>query len=390
MGMFDWLWGDGGESAGGCMSFMLGGDDPDPEIPPDEDGPDVIVTAKKNGSNELPRPTRFDEFVGNREVVELLKREIAGANRFEKGRMRNVLLYGPPGTGKTTLAEIIANEQGYYLVSTTGNAIRNPFDMYKVLLELQEMTRHGLGVGMLFIDEIHELCRGQGLGESELLPLFERGIFHCPSIAGLGIEIRAPNGAFVHEVQPVLVMEQPWVAVGATTEPGMLSDAMRRRFPCECFMRPYGVADMEKIVSRYSRTLGVGVTEAAEKIIAQRARANPARVISLLQTCRNRVASEDVLGVSGPLALREMQAQGIHDNGLTQVDVRILESLRDCPVTKKGDRMGLGLSSVGDILGMSPNAVAKVWEPYLKQIGFLVVASRRKITDKGLAYLAGL
>jgi len=293
-------------------------------------------------------------------------------------------------TGKTTLAEIIANEQKYFLQSTTGNAIRNPFDMYKVLLTLRETTRCGGGVGMLFIDEIHELCRGQGLGESELLPLFERGIFHCPSIAGLGIEIQAPNMTCVHVCEPILVMDQPWVAVGATTEPGMLSDAMRRRFQCECFMRPYSVQDMSEITKRYSSTLGVIVGQGAQDAIAARARANPARTISLLQACRNRLAFEKATGVDTPLVLREMESQGIHDNGLTSVDIRILEALRDCPVTKKGDRIGLGLNSIGDVLGMSPNAVSKVWAPYLKQTGFLIVASRRKITQAGLDYLRSI
>ncbi len=337
---------------------------------------------------EAARPKTFADFVGNQAAVNTLKAEMAGANRFRDGRMRNSLLYGPPGTGKTTLSEIIAAEQGYELISTTGSAIKSPMDLYKILFRVHLEGLLSGKVFCVFFDEIHDLMRSQGISEGEYLTLFERGVFNCPSLDGKTIEVRDPDGQTLRlGIKSKLVIEAPWVVIGATTEPGLLSPAMRRRFPCKVFMRPYAEDDMYEIIRRYERALHVPLDEDAAKFLASRARANPARAISLLQFCENRCAVEDTMAITRHLAAQEMKAQGIMHNGLTELDVRVLEALASSPLTRAGEPSGLGLATLSGMIGVSTNTISEICEPYLKQLRLMAVTSRRKITPAGIEFL---
>lgn len=340
---------------------------------------------------EACRPQTFDDFIGNEAAVGILKREIAGANEFRDGIIRNTILYGPPGTGKTTLAEIVARACGYRLFSTTGSAIKTPLDLYRILATIKWDAGCNANGALIFFDEIHDLMKARDISEGELLTLFERGIFHCASLEGKRLDLVDSGTGIVWsgEIHSPLVLHKRWAVIGATTEPGMLSPAMRRRFPCEVMMRAYTEEDMRKMVGKYEGPMAVEFSADSEGEIAQRARSNPARVISLMQSCQNRVASEGAKRcVDAQLVSREMDAQGIRSNGLTDMDYAVLRALANAPHTKTGDCMGLGITNLASMVGVSSNTITELVEPYLKQLGYLVVGSRRKITDKGLRALA--
>jgi len=394
------------ESFGGFFSYCAEHDDAvatdddcasdDEEDELAESGIVMTIPASyfENGSKRdtVPRPKTLDEFIGNAAAVHTLRAEMAGANVFRVGKMRHTLLYGPPGTGKTTLAEIVAREQGYNFYSTTGSAIKSPLDLFKLLMRVELDNKTGQDIGCIFFDEIHDLTKSQTLSEGEYLTLFEQGIFHCPSLAGKVIEITDKDGE-THTVVAgdKLELYTSWVAIGATTEPGMLSAAFRRRFRCQVFMEPYTIEDMEKIIVMYADYLCIGLEDDVPAFLAARSRANPARAISLLESCQNRCALEGgVITLTKELAEKEMKAQGVLDNGLTPLDVRALKALAASPRNKAGETVGLGLANLAGVLGVSTNTVSEIIEPYLKQLGFIVVTSRRKITKAGEEFLASI
>ena len=337
--------------------------------------------------SEVGRPQRFSEFVGNQDIVGMLQREIAGAQEFRGGQMRNTLLYGAAGLGKTTLAEIVARETEAVIFSSTGSALKRPEDMARAILTLKMESGITGKPAILFIDEIHEVGTGQQMGEAELLPLFERGIFHCPSIKtatihdSTGVAVQVEVGGRI-EMSP-----QPFTVIGATTDPQMLTAAMRRRFPCQCFLRPYRDQDIEEIIRRYAVAIDVPVVPEVCRHMASRARANPARAISLVDSCLNRSAVTGKRYLDMPTALAELNSHGIEERGLSAEDLLILRALRDCPRTSKGARGGLSLSSLAAVIGMSGSMVQEMLEPYLKQLGLMIVTSKRQITDKGLVML---
>lgn len=379
------------EEFGGFLSLMAQPDDPTIEEL-DEIVEERMIVANVGEAEHDPtaatRPTSFEEFTGNREVVGILRREIAGAKRFRGGRLRNTLLTGVAGTGKTTLAEIIANECGGHLISTTGSALKKPKEMAETLLKLKFECKQNGKLGILFIDEIHEMGSSQMMGESELLPLFERGIFHCPSIQTAEI-IDSAGQRFMVEVGGEIRMDVPWTAIGATTDPQMLTGAMRRRFKCQCFMAPYQDEDMVAIIQRYSQQIGIPIDYDAADFLARRSRANPAKAISLVESCQNRCAVEDMEYIDFGIAHDEMASQGVRFHGLTEIDLKVLGALRDSPLTARGTRSGLSLSSLAAAVGLSSPMVQDMIEPYLKQRGLIVVTSRRQITQKGIDLLEG-
>ncbi|AUS08460.1 Holliday junction branch migration DNA helicase RuvB [Laceyella sacchari] len=308
---------------------------------------DRIISAKLTNEDEEMaefslRPRFFSEYIGQSRVKENLKVYIEAA-KMRGEALDHVLLYGPPGLGKTTLSNIIANELGVSIRTTSGPAIERPGDLAAILTNLQP---HDL----LFIDEIHRLNRSV---EEVLYPAMED--FALDIVIGKG-----PSARSVRLDLP------PFTLVGATTRAGSLSSPLRDRFGVMSRLEYYTVEELTLIVSRAADLLQVPIQEAGAVEIASRARGTPRIANRLLKRVRDfvQVRGEGIITEAGARdALDRIQVDKM---GLDHVDHRLLmtiiEKFRGGPV---------GLETLAATIGEESHTIEDVYEPYLMQIGFL-------------------
>ncbi|MFD3449403.1 Holliday junction branch migration DNA helicase RuvB [Microbacteriaceae bacterium 4G12] len=302
------------------------------------------------------RPQNLRQYIGQEKVKHNLEIFIEAAKLREE-TLDHVLLYGPPGLGKTTLANIIANEMGVNVRTTSGPAIERPGDLAAVLTALQPGD-------VLFIDEIHRLHRSV---EEVLYPAMED--FCLDIVIGKG-----PTAKSVRLDLP------PFTLVGATTRAGALSAPLRDRFGVLSRLEYYDVEQLCEIVRRTAEVFSVEIERSAALEIAKRARGTPRIANRLLRRVRD-FAQVRGNGVITPeitnLALELLQVDQL---GLDHIDHKLLlgiiEKFRGGPV---------GLETVSATIGEEAHTIEDVYEPYLLQIGFLQRTPRGRIVTP-LAY----
>ena len=211
--------------------------------------PDLPQIRKNSGV----RPRTFDDFVGNKEVVERLKIAIISAVK-RNVPLPHILLYGTQGCGKTTLSNIIAREFGFKLKSITGSTIQSQENILSLLTEIDEEQKKGSNM-VLFIDEVHDLP-SKDAPESLWLPLMEDFMFYCND---------KKDTTFI----------KPFTIIGATTDPGTLSAPLRDRFPIHCTLRVYTPEELALIIQRATGRLSIKIDENALIELGKRARGNP-------------------------------------------------------------------------------------------------------------------
>ncbi len=319
----------------------------------------IVTQSQVSGDNEIEyslRPKLLDDYIGQTKVKENLKVFMEAAkNRGES--LDHVLLYGPPGLGKTTLAGIIANEMGVNIRITSGPAIEKQGDLAALLTNLSEND-------ILFIDEIHRLNRSV---EEILYPAMEDGALDI--IIGKG-----PSARSIRLDLPKFTL------IGATTKAGALTAPLRDRFGVISRLEIYKKEDLEQIITRSARILGIEITPGGAAEIASRSRGTPRVANRLLKRVRdfaeikaNGVITDQV----ADYALRMLEVDKL---GLDSTDKRMILSI----INNYGGGP-VGLDTIAATIGEESDTIEDVYEPYLMQIGFINRTPRGRMVTR-LAY----
>lgn len=296
------------------------------------------------------RPSRFDEYIGQETIKQNL-RILLQAAKERAHPPEHVLFYGPPGLGKTTLAHLIANEMGCQVKSTSGPAIEKVGDLASILTNLSPGD-------VLFIDEIHRLNK---MIEEVLYPAMESGV----------LDIIIGKGPSARTIQLDL---PPFTMIAATTRVALISSPLRSRFSGGTFrLEFYSEDEIEKIVQRSAKILGIALSDDAAREIARRSRATPRTANYLLKRARDfaQVNKGDLSSqyVADALALLE-----IDELGLTALDRKILEV-----IIEKFKGGPVGLSTIAAALSEEMATLEEVNEPYLMQLGLIERTPRGRL-----------
>jgi len=288
------------------------------------------------------RPSLFSDFTGQAKVKDRLEITVAAAKQ-RKEPIDHILLSGPPGLGKTTLANILAKAMGANLKSTSGPTIEKAGDLAGLLTNLEEGD-------VLFIDEIHRL---QKTIEEYLYPAMED--FKLDIIIDQG-----PNARSVRLNLPRFTL------IGATTRSGLLTAPLLTRFPIRERLDYYQADQLEQIVKRSARLLAVEIDDKGCREIARRSRGTPRIANNLLRRVRDYAQVKHAGAISAEIADKALAMLEIDENGLDEMDKRILETI----IVKFGGGP-VGISSLAVAVGEEPDTLEEVYEPYLIMEGYL-------------------
>ncbi|MGA8304351.1 MAG: Holliday junction branch migration DNA helicase RuvB [Candidatus Acidiferrales bacterium] len=302
------------------------------------------------------RPQKIEDFIGQSRVKENLKIAVDAA-RNRGDALDHVLLYGPPGLGKTTLAQILANEMGSAIKISSGPLLEKKGDLTAVLTSLDARD-------FFFLDEIHRL---QPALEEILYPAMED--FRIDLIIGQG------PGARVHPYQL-----NRFTLIGATTRAGLIMAPLRSRFGIVHRLEFYSPEDLQRIVERSAKILGITMDRDGAAEIARRSRGTPRVANRLLRRVRDfaevRAKGHITLGV----ARDALAMLGVDEHGLDEVDRNLMLT-----IIQKYSGGPVGLNTIAASLSEEEDAIEEIYEPYLMQLGLLDRTPRGRVAT-ALAY----
>jgi Holliday junction DNA helicase RuvB len=305
------------------------------------------------------RPQHLGDFIGQEQARKNLSVFITAA-RARKEALDHVLFVGPPGLGKTTLAQIVARELSVNFRATSGPVIAKAGDLAALLTNLEERD-------VLFIDEIHRLN-----------PAVEEILY--PAMEDFQLDLIIGEGPAARSVKLDL---NKFTLVGATTRAGLLTNPLRDRFGIPVRLNFYSVTELELIVNRGARVLGIGVTADGSNEIARRARGTPRIAGRLLRRVRDFASVAGASAIDRAVADKALAALEVDGAGLDAMDRRYLTTI---VVNYAGGPVGV--ETLAAALSEPRDAIEDIIEPYLIQCGFLQRTQRgRLVTAHGFRHL---
>ncbi len=323
--------------------------------------PRRLIAAEKrdDDADASLRPQRLADFIGQEQARANLSVFIEAA-RARKEALDHVLFVGPPGLGKTTLAQIVARELGVNFRATSGPVIAKAGDLAALLTNLEPRD-------VLFIDEIHRLNPAV---EEILYPAMED--FQLDLIIGEGPAARS-----------VKIDLSPFTLVGATTRAGLLTNPLRDRFGIPVRLNFYTEKELEEIVNRGARVLGIGIAPDGANEIARRARGTPRIAGRLLRRVRDFAHVDGAKTIDRKTADRALLALEVDGAGLDAMDHRYLKT-----IAENYGGGPVGVDTLAAALSEPRDAIEDIIEPFLIQKGFLQRTPRgRLLTSAAFKHL---
>ncbi len=307
----------------------------------------------EEGFNWALRPHTWDEWVGQKQLIEKLRISVHAA-KARSEPLEHTLLYGPPGIGKTSLAHVIAKAMGSHLVVTSGPALTRTGDLMGILTNLQPGD-------VIFIDEIHRLA-----------PSVEEFIY--PAMEMFKVDFVVDRGAFARTINIKL---EPFTLIGATTRAGFLTAPLRERFGMLYYLDFYSPEELCEILRRSAALLGTESAPQALAEVARRSRGTPRVANRLLRRVRDYAQVKADGTISLDVARKALEMEGIDEAGLDALDRKFLRT-----IINFYDGGPVGIEALAATLSEDIDTLEDMVEPYLLKAGFLNRTRKGRIASR--------